>query len=433
MRDLIVALIVFGLLPIALYRPAVGIYLWSWIGYMNPHRLGWGFAYNFPFAAVVGAVTIIGFLFYKRPKKLPICALTVMMIIFIIWMTITSFMSIRSSEVVFAQWDKVIKIQLVIFLTLMIIKSREELNILIWIVVLSLGFYGVKGGLFTLMTGGNYMVIGPPGTFIEGNTTLALALIMILPLMRYLQLIETRKWIRWGLILAMVLTAVAIVGSHSRGALLAGGAIAFFLWLKSPKKALIGLGTAIFIPLVLMFMPEHWFEKMDTISSYDEDASAMGRINTWWFAFNLAVDHPIFGGGFNVFTPDLFHVYAPDPYDFHDSHSIYFEILAEHGFIGLAIFLMLALLGWRLAAKIKKRTKKDEANHWARDLAAMIQVSLVGYLVGGAFLGLAYYDLYYHLLAMLIITNHILNMAEQEPVNDKAGGVIKRTSVGGRK
>lgn len=430
MRDLLIALIVFGLLPVVLYRPAVGIYLWSWIGYMNPHRLSWGFAYSFPFAAIIGIVTIIGFIFYKKPKKLPICPLTIVLIIFIIWMTITTLMSIRSSGVAFGQWDKVMKIQLVIFLTMMIIKSRKELNILIWIIVLSLGFYGIKGGFFTLMTGGNHMVLGPPGTFIEGNTTLALALIMILPLMRYLQLIEPRKWIRIGLIMAMLLTGIAIIGSYSRGALLAGAAIAFFLWLKSPKKALTGVVTAIFILLLLMFMPEHWFAKMDTISTYEQDASAMGRVNTWWFAFNLASDNPIFGGGFNVFTPSLFHRYAPNPNDFHDAHSIYFEIMAEHGFIGLGLFLLLAALAWKLAAKIINRTKNDQSNQWARNLAAMIQVSLVGYLVGGAFLGLAYYDLYYHLLALLVITDHISNITEQESAKDI--GSAEKTRVGQR-
>ena len=356
MRDLVVTLIVFGVLPFILYRPQVGVLAWSWIGYMNPHRLGWGFAYSFPFAAIIGAFTIVSLLFSRQPKKLPWNSLTIILLLFVVWMTISSMFSLHP-ETTWGQWEKVMKIQLMIFITLMCMTDRKSIDSLVWIIALSLGFYGVKGGIFTAMTGGQYMVIGPPGTFIGGNTTLALALIMIIPLMRYLQLQAERRWLRWGLGLAMLLTAIAIIGSYSRGALLAGGGIALYLILKTRKKLLIGTVVAIAIPIALALMPDQWFEKMDTISTYEEDESAMGRINAWWFAFNLAMDHPLTGGGYNAFKPDLFLQYAPDPDDFHDAHSIYFEVLAEHGFVGLGLFLALGLLAWRRAGLIVRQCR----------------------------------------------------------------------------
>ena len=49
-----------------------------------------------------------------------------------------------------------------------------------WVMALSIGFFGVKGGIFTVVGGGENMVWGPPGSFIEGNNELALALIMVL-------------------------------------------------------------------------------------------------------------------------------------------------------------------------------------------------------------------------------------------------------------
>ena len=72
MRDIIITLIVFGAVPFALKHPYIGIYVWSWISYMNPHRFSWGFAFNMPFAAVTAIAIIIGFLLTKEKNKFPI-------------------------------------------------------------------------------------------------------------------------------------------------------------------------------------------------------------------------------------------------------------------------------------------------------------------------------------------------------------------------
>ena len=78
--------------------------------------------------------------------------------------------------------------------------------------------------------------------------------------------------------------------------------------------------------------------------------------------------------------------------------------MGEHGFIGLALFLLLLWLAFRNGTWIKKNAASREDLRWAADLGAMVQVSLVGYAVGGAFLGMAYFDLYYHLAAISLLT-----------------------------
>jgi len=162
------------------------------------------------------------------------------------------------------------------------------------------------------------------------------------------------------------------------------------------------------IPVLFAFMPDAWFERMGTIQSFEEDESALGRINAWYFAFNLAVARPFLGGGFGTFDPILFLQYAPDPNDFHDAHSIYFEVLGEQGFVGLALFLLLGVLTYRSASWIIRKTKKRPDLDWANHLAAMIQVSLIGYAICGAFLGLAYFDFLYVLIAIIILTRKIV-------------------------
>jgi len=150
-------------------------------------------------------------------------------------------------------------------------------------------------------------------------------------------------------------------------------------------------------------MPQTWYDRMSTIKTYEEDQSAMGRINAWHTAFNVATER-VTGGGFDMLGTNTFRQYAPDPFMVHDAHSIYFEVLGEQGFIGLSLFLLLGLLAWLRAQQVIKRCRSDHENKWAADLVAMIQVSLVGYAVGGAFLGLAYFDLPYHLMIIILLT-----------------------------
>ncbi len=409
MRDIILTAVVFGLLPVILARAHVGIYVWSWIGYMNPHRLAWGFAYNFPFAAVVGLVTIIAILLSREPKRIPWSATTFIWAAFVIWMTITT-LGASFPDLAWAQWDKVIKIQLMILLTLMMINSRERINMLIWVIVASIGFYGVKGGVFAAATGGRYRVWGPEGSFIYDNNQLALALVMVLPLMYYLRLQSDNKWVRLALLGAMVLCALSILSSWSRGAFLAIAVIGLFLWLRSRKRLLGLLFLVITVPVAWSFMPDEWNQRMGTIETYQDDASAMGRIYAWTMAGHIARDYPL-GGGFGTFHQREFHDHYtmritgdPNTYIATDAHSIYFLVLGDHGFIGLALFLILWISAFLAGYRILRMTKGRDDLKWAADLASMTQVSLVGYAVGGAFLGLSYFDLYYHLIALMIIT-----------------------------
>ena len=407
MRDVLIFMLVFGSLPFILRRPHIGILVWSWLAFMSPHRLSWGIAYDFQFSAVVALVLLISVAISDEPKEMTWNSVTVVWLVFFLWTVLSTLVAIFPEEAAF-EWSRWWKINLVSLIMLLVMGSRERLHLLVWVIACSLGFYGVKGGIFAITTGGQYMVIGPPGSFIDDNTSLGLALIMTVPLMRYLQLTAEKFWIKWGMVGAMGLTALAIVSTQSRGAFLGVAGMAAFMLIKTRNWFRFGLALLILIPVLFTFMPDSWFNRMETIQTYEEDGSALGRINAWWFAFNLAKDRPLTGGGFGAFTPKLFNKYAPDPEDFHDAHSIYFEVLGEQGFFGLALFLLLGILTYRLASKIIRKTRRRTDLAWANQLAAMIQVALVGYAICGAFLGHAYFDFLYALVAIIVLTSKVV-------------------------
>jgi putative inorganic carbon (hco3(-)) transporter len=334
MRDLVVATIVFGLLPFVLKRPFWGILLMAWLGYMNPHRLCYGFMLNMPVVQIVAIATLIGMLISKDAKRMVWSREIVVLVLFVAWMGITTILAFYPVPAL-EQYIKVIKIQILTIMALMMLTSRERIRLFVWVIVISLGFYGMKGGIFTILHGGAYRVSGPSGAFIGGNNELALALVMTIPLMRYLQLQEQSKLIRLGLTVGMTLSIISAIGSQSRGALVGLLLTGSIFWIKSRNKAITAALIIIAAALVINIMPETWYQRMDTIETYHQDASAMGRINAWWTAWNLAKDR-FTGGGFEMWQVPVFRQYAPNPNDVHDAHSIYFKVLGEHGFIGLS-------------------------------------------------------------------------------------------------
>lgn len=431
MRDLALAIVIFGALPMVWVRPYIGVLLWSWLSYMNPHRLAYGFAYTMPFAQIVAASIFIGLLFDRDRKTFPWTPLTTVLVLFVLWMSITTTVAIYPDLAV-DSWFKVIKIQLMIFVTLLLLNSRERIHWMVFIIAMSIGFYGFKGGIFSLLTGAEHRITGPPQTFIAGNNEIGFALCAILPLLRYLQLASQHRFMRAGFFAVMVLCAISILATYSRGALVALLAMLLFMVLKSRRPILSTLTVLALASVLLGFMPDKWGARMDTISEYEQDSSAMGRLNAWQFAINLASDYPVTGGGFGAFHPNLFMRYAPVPEDYHDSHSIYFEVLAEQGYVGLALFLLLLFLTFRTTASTLQKTRGDPDLRWAYDLSSMLRVSLVGYMIGGAFIGLAYFDLLYHLMAVAVATQVVAENTLSEAEDGKEKPEVQGVPVYGR-
>jgi probable O-glycosylation ligase (exosortase A-associated) len=402
MRDIALSAVFLAVLPFAIRFTWVAVLLWTWISIMNPHKLAFGFANTAPFAAVAAGAALISLAFNSDRFRLPWHPVVVALIVFTLWMCVTTLFAINP-DLSWLQLNKVLKIQLMTLVAMIALRERKHIELFVWINILSVGFYGFKGGIFTIATGGESRVWGPPGGFIEGNNEIALALVVALPLMNYLRLVDVRKWVRMGLLLLMILCVVAAVGTQSRGAFLALLAMGFMLWMRSHSKLVTGTAVVLIGFAVIAFMPDAWEQRMRTIQSYEFDTSAMGRINAWWTTFNLANRRPT-GGGFEIYTPEIFGLYAPDPSNIKVAHSIYFSVLGEHGYIGLLLFLMVWFLALRLSRNIRLAGLMQPPQQWTHDLAVMCQVSLVGYAVGGAFLSLAYFDLPYNIAVILVVT-----------------------------
>ena len=404
LRDILTATIILGLLPVSFWRPWIGILVWTWLGLMNPHRLGWTIvAWYIPWSQMVGGAILAGLFFGRDRSFPPLVRETFVLLGFWLICFLSTVFSSMYPEEAWPYFSRVCKIFLMFFVTIALINNRKRLKALIWVTAFSIGFYGFKGGTWAILTGAQHRVTGPWKTFIEGNNELGLAMVMVLPLFILLAREETRVWLKYFLYSTFGLSIIAILSTYSRGAFLGLGVVLLVLFVKARGKVIVLVLVMVAAPLVLDFLPEAWFERMDTIRTYKQDGSANIRLTAWEVAYKIALDYPILGAGFKPFSPENFERYVPGSGRLaHDAHNIFFQVLAEHGFVGFGLYVTLYVCIFLSLRKIVRRGTRDPTKHWMVSYAQMIEAGLLGFVVSGFFLSLSYFDLFYVFVAMTI-------------------------------
>ena len=410
MRDYILILAVLIGLGATFFNPFSGVLLWTWISIQNPHEEVYSFARTLQLNLVTAIVTILVWLLSRERKAPPSAFLVWIMLIFLAWATFNSFFAF-SPDWSWPYWDRTWKIFALGMLITVLATNAVRIHAIIWTVVLSLFYYGVKGGIFTILKGGHYDVFGPPHSIIGDNNQLALALLMSLPLANYLHQQSANRFVKAGLIGGMALTLASIVGSYSRGAYLALGVLAAVWLFRSRRKFLYLSFATVGIFLVVYFMPQSFWDRLQTIQTADTDASFQGRLMAWQVAYRYATDHFPFGAGF--YGPQLaqiFNAYFPGE-TAHAAHSIYFQVLGEHGFIGLFLYLLIIVGAFVKSFALIRRARRHPELEWVGELARMIQLSLVAFCVGGAALSMAYYDVFIICVALLVSLDELTSVA----------------------
>jgi O-antigen ligase len=179
---------------------------------------------------------------------------------------------------------------------------------------------------------------------------------------------------------------------------------------------LVALGAA--GALAVPFLPASFTERMATIDSYQADASASTRIQVWKWTLGYVHDHP-FGGGFDAYRQNQIRYDTVEVVDHGaqatvdktlqvDSarayHSSYFEMLGEQGWPGLALWLAINLGGLVRMEVLRRRYRRsaDPDEAWIAPLASALQVAHLIYLLGGAFVGIAFQPFVYQLVGAQI-------------------------------
>jgi probable O-glycosylation ligase (exosortase A-associated) len=399
---------VVGSLPVCLARPFYGILLWTVIAFLNPQSslFYWSGATSFPWAEAVAIPTLIGFALFSRAWRNLGSGKVLLIGLLWAWFTITSLISthtplfIHHAGDTWFRWDFVSKVLLMTAVTVAILDSFARLRIFVLVMAGCFGFFVLKALPFLILTGGAFRLYGPEYSMVADNNDLGLALNMTLPLFFFLAQTESRRWARRVCGFLFIVTIPAIFFTYSRGALVGLIVVLALMLLRLRQRFLLipvlGFGLAV----ALLFAPAAWKQRMDPTRPDAVDGSAQSRLNAWAYSWNLSKDYPIAGGGFGTFTDRLFDIYAPNTKDMHGPHSIYFQVLAEHGFVGLALYL--ALIGSCFASVSRLvKAAKFHGDHIVLAYANMFRFSLLGFLTSGIFLGRAYFDYFFSIVACL--------------------------------
>lgn len=401
MRGLVFFLAFIASLPLIFVSPFYGVLIWYVFSLGNFHTMVFGPFATVNYAFVIAVLTCLSWIISRKERvQLPITPLVVLTLIFAFWITFTSWFALAPGEGVWIKWSTVEKILFMCLVGYALTTTRERIDQLIWAVVLTLGLWGVKGAISGILSGGG-KIHGPDQGPLSDNNDFGLGLILILPLLFYHWHLATNKHVRRGLMLMGFLVSVAVLLTYSRGALVGVCAMGAVFWFRSRAKFVTGFLILAIAASVYTFAPSAWFERMGTLETFEADGSAMSRIHLWKVSLRIAELHPVTGGGFRVtFNPvvtnemlrgtDLARLTKARAV-----HSIYFDALSEHGWVGLTLFLMIGVYSWINCSWLIRNSRDRPDLEWANLLGRMGQAVLVGYAIAGAFASQAYLDEYW--------------------------------------
>ena len=392
LRDLAVLIFVILCIVAALRKPWWGVLALAVFSYLNPHAYAWGFVRSLPLFQVL--FLVVAFKTLVTPDKQPLpkdwrIPAFLLLWLYFLFTTTQAYASI-------AAWERfwfVTKIYLPFLFTLVLINTREKLFYLIMTIAASISIVAVKGGIFSILHGFAYRVYGPPATQFAENNAFAVAVLISIPLLIIVYHEISNKWGKKAILAAIALSYVSSLSSWSRGALLAMAALTLMLIWHSKRKYLAIPLLVVGIVVAVQVLPDEWFGRMHTLENYEEDSSAMGRINTWKDGWNHTLQHPFTGTGFEGWR------WVTKK----DWHSSFVEMFSEHGFIAFGIWLSMIIGTLISLTTLPRKTRGVPGMEWVATYSYMLRASLITYMVGTAFLGLAYWDLLYHLIFISVL------------------------------
>jgi putative inorganic carbon (HCO3(-)) transporter len=384
--------------------PFSGTIIYKWLEYLPPDS-----AYSVSLlpdrlSYFVAALTFFVWLLREKKDMPQPLFLVLMLILFFLWINLTTWLALVPAGADW-QWNRTVKVMGFALLTALMLRNRWRIEAAVWIQVLCVGYSAIPGAIKTIVSGGGgYVVVGVPGSFIDERVAFAVVLPIIAPLALFLSrhqtLLPRSRWVTRALQGTAASCFIALVGTFARTALFSGGAALLMMTLKSRRKLAATLAAGAVLLFCLEIAPASWFQRMDTTVHYQNEGSAESRIAAWRWSWNFALHHPVFGGGFRV--EELDHPPSAPPGGWIESHNIIFEVMVEHGFVGLALFCGLIWGAYRSCTVVARRARQYGDLDWAADLARMLQAGLLAFVAGGMFISVASYPFLYDLVAITI-------------------------------
>ncbi|WLI88933.1 putative O-glycosylation ligase, exosortase A system-associated [Massilia sp. R2A-15] len=426
MRSAFLAAILFYVLLVGVSYPFVAMLAYVWIDIVKPQALAYSIINGLPLAMIAAIVVLISFLTSAEKKKIPVDNTIFLLTFFAAWITFTS--AIADPGVgAWVKWDWAFKVVIFASFIPFVIRSRIHIEAFLLTMVFSIATISFSGGVKAALGGGGYGVLAIMGDSNSGlaeSSTLAAVCVMQLPIMHYLYnhsvIFPNSRMFKLVIAMTALVDLFTIVGSGARTGLVAGGCLVALYALRSRHKVrvAIALAVALAIGSQLDLSGTAWGNRMSSIGTYEQDSSAMGRIEVWKWTMGFALQHPQ-GGGFDAFKLNRIasvgeggvQYYDPNEYRGKAFHNVFFEVMGEQGLIGFAVYLsILGMTFWKLS-QVRRRVVADPEKKWMFDMASRLSDALTVLLVGGMFIGIAYQCYIFYLVSLAICLNQMTRAA----------------------
>lgn len=397
------------------FQPFLGVLAYYTLAFMRPQDVFWGFAdTRLTFLVSVSTLAATAFHFLRRPD---LSFLKSKQCLFVIVLWIFIFLSTQFGQ--FARpepkWiDYFNKMFLTYFIMLALANTEKKLLVLAWVIGLSIGYLGYWANEMYFLQGW-HIVHGPglPGATFYDENDFAMILVMAVPILWYLMR-SSKNWIlKAGLVGLLGLTAHGVMLTFSRGGFLGLAGSMLVIALREKNRVLGGLLIAGGIASFVLFTGEAYRSRISTINTYEEDASATGRIESWAAGRAMALHNPFFGVGLKRYVTAFPAYSASKP---RVAHNSWVQLGAECGLIAVGAYGMLVLLTVRSVRAVEKRLRSFPPGdrNLPQRLVLMFEASIAGYLVCGFFLSMEDAEFFYVLVGMVQVLDRITQRRARE-------------------
>lgn len=426
--DLLISVVFLLFLGAGLVNPFIAICGIVWVDVLKPQELSYSFLSGQPLSAVVTALCLASLILNFKKLSKPGAYGTVFFALLLVgWITATTFQA-SHQEVAWIKYEVAAKTIIIALLLPFVINTRQKFECVLWVLTVTVSLFIFNAGVKTMFGGGGYafqVITGAENSGVTETSTLAAICVMMQPiyyfLYKYSKFSATSKWARMYLMSMPFIALIAIIGTFARTGLVSLAVLLAFIFFRSKNKSkfmlYIFLGAVLFVPLA----SEQWFSRMSTITNAGQEDSALGRILVWRWTLDYAAEKPIFGGGFYSYldnenelsrysqgTENVFYNNSAKAF-----HSFFFEVLGEHGYVGLAIYMMMIFTAFAALRKTLMEHKDDE---WAMMIAQAMMGAFIAFLVGGLFVGVAFEPWIFYLSFLSVSIRTVL-------VNEKKIGL----------
>ena len=412
MRDLSLILILLLLIRLTLYQPWLGVLALAFLAYLHPQSFVDPPVANLPLYLIMTLVVTLAAILSPQHRVPPWdWRLPVMGLLWLLFLVSTV-----NAVLPWYAWPRFFELSeilLPLMLTWWLIDSREKLFYLLATISASVLVVSFKGGYWALLNGFGDRVYGPTSSQYFDNNHFAILMAMNLPLLAiWLREVKYRP-LQVLLMAGIGLSIAAILSSWSRGAMLMLAPTVLLMILAARHK----LPLLVLLVISLVFgatqVPDTWYQRMDTISNYQQDKSAMDRLESWRVGMEYIAQRPLLGGGFwgRYAIIDTRDDGAPaDSTDLSSNlgwHNAYISMAAEHGLPALLLWLLLLVGSIVSLTRMAWCYRATEAMRWAVDYSLMLRASLIAYAIGVMFLALPYLDIWFHLVVVSMLLKNI--------------------------